>query len=203
MEPVKNGRLGSPQPENSCALWRHRGMDLVADFYKSIRSAPHAPRSIAVVVNELRCSSSRPRMALFLLNRVRYGKIQRRTIGARQTNKGGIHMKSQACMLTFLLTCATAVVTMPIISHAEDTIQRTVRGIVVATNIDVDPKTIVVKVLLPKKEELIVGARVPPDTRITRGKQAVRLADVKTGETAEISYLKTSDGLIARSIHVR
>jgi hypothetical protein len=106
-------------------------------------------------------------------------------------------------MLTFLLTCATAVVAIPIAGHAEETIQRTVRGTVVATNIDVDPQTIVVKVLLPKKEELIVGARVPSDTRITRGKQAVRLSEVKAGEKAELVYLKAPDGLIARSIHVR
>jgi hypothetical protein len=74
---------------------------------------------------------------------------------------------------------------------------------VVATNVDVDPRTIVVKVLLPNKEELIVGARVPRDTKITRGKQAVRLADVKVDEKVELLYLKASDGLIARSIHVR
>lgn len=195
--------MRSLRSDNYCAFWRHRGMDLVADFYKGMRSAPHAPRSIAEVLNELRCSSSRPGMALFLLDRVKYGKIQRRTIGAQPTNKGGIQMRRQACMLTFLLICATAVGAIPITGHAEETIQRTVRGIVVATNIDIDPQTIVVKVLLPKKEELIVGARVPPDTRIMRGKQAARLSEVKAGEKVEIMYLKGSDGLIARSIHVR
>jgi hypothetical protein len=74
---------------------------------------------------------------------------------------------------------------------------------VVATNVTVDPQTIVVEVLLPNKEKLVVGARVPPDTRIMRGKQAARLADVKIGEKADITYLKTPDGLIAQSIHVR
>jgi hypothetical protein len=112
-------------------------------------------------------------------------------------------MRRQACVLIFILTCATAVVAIPITGHAEETIQRTVRGTVVATNVGVDPSTIVVKVLLPNKEELIVGARVPSDTRITRGKQTAQLADVKVGERAEITYLKMSDGLIARSIHVR
>lgn len=106
-------------------------------------------------------------------------------------------------MLTFILTCATAVVAIPVVGHAEETIQRTVRGTVVATNIDVDPQTIVVKVPLPNKEELIVGARVRTDTRITRGKQAARLEEVKAGETAEIMYFKAPDGLIARSIHIR
>ena len=72
-----------------------------------------------------------------------------------------------------------------------------------ATNSAVDPQTIVVKVALPNKEELIVGARVPPDTTITRGTRAARLADLRVGEAAEFTYLKSPDGLIARSIHVR
>jgi hypothetical protein len=31
----------------------------------------------------------------------------------------------------------------------------------------------------------------------------VRLEDVKAGETVTITYLKTNDGVIARSIHLR
>ena len=72
-----------------------------------------------------------------------------------------------------------------------------------AANPVVDPQTIVVKVALPNKEELIVGARVPTDTTITRGTRAARLADITVGEAAELTYLKSPDGLIARSIHVR
>jgi len=72
-----------------------------------------------------------------------------------------------------------------------------------ATNTEVDPHTIVVKVLLSNKEELIVGARVPTDTKITRSTKAATLADLKAGEAAEITYLKSPDGLTARSIHVR
>lgn len=113
-------------------------------------------------------------------------------------------MRRQACMLTFLLlTCATTMAAFPVVGFAHETIERTVRGTVVATNVDVEPHTIVVKVPLPNKEELIVGARVSPDTKITRGKQAARLAEVKAGETVTITYLKTNDGLIARSIHLR
>jgi hypothetical protein len=78
---------------------------------------------------------------------------------------------------------------------AAETIQRTARGTVTAVNTAVDPQTIVVKVILPNQEELIVGARVPTDTKITRGTRATRLA--------ELTYLKSPDGLIARSIHVR
>lgn len=108
-----------------------------------------------------------------------------------------------AYLLTVFLVCGSGGGAFPVAGYADEAMQRTVRGTVVATNIDVDPHTIVVKVLLPKKEELIVGARVPPETRIMRGKQAVRLSEVKAGEKAELMYLKMPDGLIARSIHVR
>ena len=92
---------------------------------------------------------------------------------------------------------------IPVTTGSAETIERTVRGTVVATDVTVDPPTIVVEVTLPNKEALVVGTRVPTDTRIKRGKQDAQLADVKVGERADITYLKTSDGLIARSIHVR
>lgn len=106
-------------------------------------------------------------------------------------------------MLSVILACGMTVTATSVIVHAEETIQRTLRGTVMATNVDADPQTIVIRVLLPNEEEVIVGARVSQDTRITRGKQAVRLAELKVGEAAEITYLKAPDGLIARSVHVR
>lgn len=90
---------------------------------------------------------------------------------------------------------------MPQTSQAGEVIQRTVRGMVVATNVEANPQIIVVKVLLPSKEEMIVGARVSADTKITKGKEAAQLADLKVGQMAEITYLKTAEGLIAQSIH--
>jgi hypothetical protein len=117
--------------------------------------------------------------------------------------KGGLFMRTSACVLTLFLICGSVNVMNPITGHSADVVERTVRGTVVATNTAVDPWTIVVNVLLPNKGELIVGARVPGDTRIARGKQAVRLEDAKVGETVTITYLKTNDGLIARSIHLR
>lgn len=93
--------------------------------------------------------------------------------------------------------------TAPLGTVAAETIQRTLRGTVMATNTAVDPQTVVVKVTLPNQEELIVGARVPTDTKITRGTRATKLADLKVGETAEITYLKSPDGLIARAIQLR
>lgn len=112
-------------------------------------------------------------------------------------------MKTTLCSLCLVLIMGLSALTTPLATVAAETIQRTVRGTVMAANTSVDPQTIVVKVILPNKDELIVGARVPTDTKITRGSRATRLADIKVGESADITYLKTSDGLIARSIHLR
>ena len=106
-------------------------------------------------------------------------------------------------VLALALACASANLSFPAASNSADTIERTVMGTVVAINTSVEPRTIVVKVVLPTKEELIVGARVPADTRIARRQLVARLADVKVGETATLTYLKARDGLIARSIQLR
>lgn len=78
-----------------------------------------------------------------------------------------------------------------------------VQGEVVATNLKEEPPVIVVKVILPNREELIVGATVPPGTHLTRGKRMVALADITVGERVVLGYLKQPDGLTARSIHVQ
>lgn len=117
--------------------------------------------------------------------------------------EGWLDMRRTTCVLILVLACGMANLTIPIASYSSGTAERTVKGTVMAINTAVDPRTIVVNVVLPNKEELIVGARVPEDARIVRGNQAARLDDVKVGETATITYLKTTDGLIVRSIHLR
>jgi len=112
-------------------------------------------------------------------------------------------MRRSACIMMLVLACGWVNTTTPIASHSANKAERTVKGTIVGINTAVDPRTIVVNVVLPNKEELIVGARVPEDSRIVRGGQAARLDDVKVGETATITYLRTADGLIARSIHLR
>jgi len=112
-------------------------------------------------------------------------------------------MKTSAYVLALFLICGSVAVTNPVAVHSADVVERTVRGTVSATNTAVDPWMIVVNVVLPNKEEMIVGARVSGDTRIARGKKAAQLDDVKVGETVTITYLKTTDGLIARSIHLQ
>lgn len=60
-------------------------------------------------------------------------------------------------------------------------------GTVVATSVAVEPQTIVVELSLPRQVVLVVGARVPTETRIRRGKLAVRVAGIKVGEKADIT----------------
>jgi len=92
---------------------------------------------------------------------------------------------------------------LPLSAAATEATPRTVHGTVLAANPAITPQTVVVKVILPSKEELIVGVRVPTDAKITRGTRAAKLADLKVGESADLTYLKSTDGLIARSIHVQ
>jgi len=112
-------------------------------------------------------------------------------------------MRTNTCLLAVALACGLAGTTISVTNSSAETIQRTVQGTVVATNVDADPQIIVVEVVLPNQEELVVGARVTTETKIIKRKQAARLADIQVGEKADITYLKTPDGLIARSIHVR
>ncbi len=112
-------------------------------------------------------------------------------------------MRTKLCSLCLVFAIGLVALTTPLATAATEAIQRTVRGTVMASNPAVEPQTIVVKVMLPNKEELIVGARVPTDTTITRGTRVTKLADLKVGEATELTYLKSPDGLIAQSIHVR
>lgn len=80
---------------------------------------------------------------------------------------------------------------------------RTVQGEVVAVNLQSTPHVIVVKVHLPSKQEMIVGATVGAGTAITHGKQAIGLDAIKPGQIVSVTYIKSESGLDARSIQVR
>lgn len=80
---------------------------------------------------------------------------------------------------------------------------RTVQGEVVAVNLQSTPHVIVVKVHLPSKQEMIVGATVGAGTAITRGKQTIGLDAIKPGQIVSLTYSKSESGLDARSIQVR
>lgn len=80
---------------------------------------------------------------------------------------------------------------------------RTVRGEVVAINVNDSPNVIVVKTMTVTNKELIVGATVESGAEITRGSKPVSLSAIKVGESVVLTYIKNENGLIARSVHVR
>lgn len=80
---------------------------------------------------------------------------------------------------------------------------RKVNGEVVAVNTFDTPNTIVLRTMTGKNRELIVGATVDPTVDITRGAQPVGLSDIQIGEKVMLSYIKTADGLVARTIKAR
>lgn len=80
---------------------------------------------------------------------------------------------------------------------------RKVNGEVLAVNTYDTPNTIVLRTLTAKNRELIVGATVDSDADIKRGTQPVSLGDIQVGEKVMLTYVKTPDGLVARSIKAR
>lgn len=88
------------------------------------------------------------------------------------------------------------------VSASLERIVRTVAGEVEAVNLSATPQIIVVKVMLPTKEAMIVGATVGPDIPITRGKKRASLSDLKAGDHVQFTYEKHETGIAARAIHV-
>lgn len=107
-----------------------------------------------------------------------------------------------AFMCGLMLCLTVGVMELPVDAASPVTL-RIVQGEVVATNLKDAPPVIVVKVTMPNREELIVGAPVLEGAHVTRGKRAVTLAEIKTGERVVLGYVKQPDGLTARSIHVQ
>ena len=85
---------------------------------------------------------------------------------------------------------------------AEGTVHR-VTGEVVAVNTSETPHVIVVKAMIGKEEDMIVGATVGQDVPITRRGKPVGLAALKVGESVVLTYVKNRDGLVAKEIHAR
>lgn len=80
---------------------------------------------------------------------------------------------------------------------------RKVNGEVVAVNTFETPNTIVLRTMTGQNRELIIGATVDSAATIKRGTQPVSLSDIQVGEVVMLTYVKTPDGLVARSIKVR
>ena len=76
---------------------------------------------------------------------------------------------------------------------------RTVRGEVTA--VETTAKTLTVKTMRNKKED-IIGVEVPDAVKITQGKVAKTLADIKVGDHVWMKYDRMSDKLVADTIHI-
>lgn len=108
------------------------------------------------------------------------------------------------CRVILLLAVVGAVLPFSS-SAAEESKQsvRMVRGEIVAVNVKDSPHVIVIKALTAKKQALLVGATVDSGATITRGAQRVGLDSLKVGESVALTYVKNTDGLVARSIHAK
>ena len=76
---------------------------------------------------------------------------------------------------------------------------RTVRGEVTA--VEATAKTMTVKTMRNQKED-IIGIEVPDAVKITQGKAAKTLADLKIGDHVWVKYDRMSNGLVADEIHI-
>ena len=81
----------------------------------------------------------------------------------------------------------------------EVTADRTVRSKVMA--VETAAKTLTVKTMRNKKED-IIGVQVPDAVKITQGKAAKTLADIKVGDHVWMKYDRMSDKLVADTIHI-
>ena len=78
----------------------------------------------------------------------------------------------------------------------------TLRGEVLAVNVKDSPQIVMMKVLVRGGKEMIVGALVEDETRISRKGQVVTLDQVSEGDTIVLKYEKTKEGVLARTIRV-
>jgi len=84
-------------------------------------------------------------------------------------------------------------------SEKEVAVDRIVRGEVTA--VESSAKTLTVKVMRGKEAETI-GVDVPDTAKITQGKAAKTLADIKVGDRVWMKYDRTSDKLVADQIRI-
>lgn len=112
-------------------------------------------------------------------------------------------MKPKTLLLGLALIVGLTGTAVSLAKEAKDQVVWTVRGEVVAVNVRDFPQVIVVKTMTAKKQELIVGATVESGANITRGKERVSLNSIKVGDSVDLTYVKSMDGLVARSINVR
>ena len=91
------------------------------------------------------------------------------------------------------------------VSSARDSkpIKRWVTGTVIATDTRAIPNTIVVNTRDWKGRELIVGAQVNSDTKITVNGRPATLQGVNAGDQVSMVYFRETTRLVAKKIEVR
>ncbi|OQW61906.1 MAG: hypothetical protein A4S17_14600 [Proteobacteria bacterium HN_bin10] len=115
---------------------------------------------------------------------------------AVQWREGGRPLTRWLGAMAVCLLCG-----FPAVPMAEEV--RTFQGRVVAINQAASPPVIVVESKVGKDDSFTVGATVGPSVDISRGAKKVGLGDLKVGERVIISFTKTAQGHVARSIHAR
>ena len=79
----------------------------------------------------------------------------------------------------------------------------TLTGEVLAVNDQESPQILMMQVLLRGGEEMIVGALVQDESTISRKGKSVTLDQVIEGDTIVLTYEKTKEGALARTIRVQ
>lgn len=75
-----------------------------------------------------------------------------------------------------------------------------IKGTVESVNAGEDPPVIVVKGQYGSNEGIVVGAVIKQGATIMRGKKRIALDQIHAGDKVTLKYVKTSDGLMVRSI---
>lgn len=112
-------------------------------------------------------------------------------------------IRTNLARITTLVVLAGMLLMLPLQVVASSGHARKVNGEVLAVNTYDTPNTIVLRTTTGQNRELIVGATVDSGADIKRGTQPVSLSDIQVGEVVMLTYVKTPDGLVARSIKVR
>ena len=88
------------------------------------------------------------------------------------------------------------------IGEATDNIA-TLTGEVLAVNHKDSPQIVMMQVRVRGGKEMIVGALVQDETRISRKEKSVTLDQVIEGDTIVLTYERTKEGALARTIRVQ
>lgn len=78
-----------------------------------------------------------------------------------------------------------------------------VQGIVIGVTSNQSPQLIVVNTPITPKNFMTVGATVTAQTKILRGQKKVPLHNIRVGESVWLTYVKSPEGLLARTIQAK